>query len=283
MRYAVVLPAHNEAAFIEKALDALFVQKLLPQEVIVVDDHSTDQTSDLVKKKMEQHTAIKLVQKSTAADHQPGAKVVDAFLKGATALNLPYDVLVKLDADVEVPKNYFSDLARYFQEESVGIAGGVIVENEKGQWKVNHPMNQDHVRGAIKAYSKGCYDAIGGLRPIMGWDTLDEHLARFHGYKVVAEPSLQVKHHRPLGRRYSIKAFQNQGSAFYRMRYGAVLSVLAVLKHAWLKKSLTTFIFVSWGFLTALFFHPPRAVTREEGRFIRNYRWTQIRNKFKSF
>lgn len=284
MRYSVVLPAHNEAAYIKKALEALLSQKCLPQEVIVVDDHSTDQTPNLVKQSMKKNSCIKLVQKSTIEEHQPGAKVVEAFLKGKSALTRPYDVLVKLDADIELPENYFSELAEVFKDKSVGIAGGLIVEKTKSQqWRVNHPMHQDHVRGAIKAYSKACYQAIGGLRAIMGWDTLDEHLARFNGYRVVAVSSLHAKHHRPLGRRYSTKAFYDQGRAFYLLRYGSFLSILAILKHAWLKKSMNTLLFVLYGYLSALLLRPQRVVTKKEGLFIRNYRKSQIKNKLKSF
>ena len=62
----------------------------------------------------------------------------------------PYDVLVKLDADIVLPQNYFSELAKCFMDKSVGIAGGMITELKQGQWEIDHPMNEDHVRGAIK-------------------------------------------------------------------------------------------------------------------------------------
>ncbi len=47
----------------------------------------------------------------------------------------------------------------------------------KGAWKLNHPMNKDHVRGAFKSYTKKCFKAIGGLKNSIGWDTVDEFLA----------------------------------------------------------------------------------------------------------
>jgi glycosyltransferase involved in cell wall biosynthesis len=43
-----VLPTYNGAAFIEAALVSVFRQSLLPQEIIVVDDCSTDGTRDIV-------------------------------------------------------------------------------------------------------------------------------------------------------------------------------------------------------------------------------------------
>lgn len=283
MKYSVVLPAHNEANYIEKALSALFAQDCPPQEVVVVDDHSTDTTAELVNVWIEKKSELQLVQQTTAAEHQPGEKVIQAFLKGVSALTKPFDVLVKLDADVELPKDYFRGLAKHFEEKSTGIAGGVVVEKKEGQWKIDHPMNHDHVRGAIKAYSKECYDAIGGLLPLMGWDTLDEHLARFYGFQVICDPALKAKHHRPLGKRYAPLATKNQGRAFYRMRYGFWLSALAIVKYAYVKQSFNTFLLAYWGYLSSFVVRPKRAVTKKEGQFIRNYRFTQIKNKFKSF
>ena len=49
MKYAVVLPAYNEEDLIEKTLQSLFQQTYPPQEVVVVDDQSTDKTAALVK------------------------------------------------------------------------------------------------------------------------------------------------------------------------------------------------------------------------------------------
>ena len=43
----VVVPAHNAAAYLADALDALAAQDYSPVEVIVVDDGSTDETGDL--------------------------------------------------------------------------------------------------------------------------------------------------------------------------------------------------------------------------------------------
>ena len=60
-------------------------------------------------------------------------------------------------------------------------------------------MQMDHVRGAFKAYHVSCLNTIGGLRSAMGWDTVDEHLARYYGYRVITLPSLKVKHLRPVG------------------------------------------------------------------------------------
>ena len=46
---SVVLPTYNAADFISSALESIFIQTVLPDEVVVVDDCSTDNTRELVK------------------------------------------------------------------------------------------------------------------------------------------------------------------------------------------------------------------------------------------
>lgn len=59
---SVVIPAYNAAAFIGQTLDSVMEQRLLPNEIIVVDDGSTDQTSKIVEHYANKHNCIQLIQ-----------------------------------------------------------------------------------------------------------------------------------------------------------------------------------------------------------------------------
>ena len=47
---SVVIPAYNSEAFIAKAVDSVLAQELLPDEIIIVDDGSSDGTQSVVEK-----------------------------------------------------------------------------------------------------------------------------------------------------------------------------------------------------------------------------------------
>ena len=280
--YSVIIPAHNEANFLEGMLQSLCEQTVSALEIILVNDNATDDTETIMQRFSAAHKNISYVNHESEAAHLPGAKVIHAFAFGLKHLKQPYDVLVKLDADLLLPKDYFETILAVFEDSKVGIAGGFCYEQNTSEvWVLNHPMGHDHVRGAFKAYSKECFRAIEGLRPAMGWDTVDELLAHYFGFSVQTLPSLHVKHRRPLGAGYAPRGSQFQGAAFYVLRYGWLLSVLASLKNAFLKKSLPTFFRLLSGYRKAKREQQPFLINAEQGKFIRAYRWNKIKNKKK--
>lgn len=283
MKYYIVIPAHNEEAFIKLALESVVNQTLLPNKVVVVNDNSTDTTETIIDDFASKYSFIQKLNTTSSTEHMPGSKVVNAFNKGLEKLDDDYNFIVKLDSDLILPKNYFETIANIFKNNpKTGLAGGFVYEeNSSGEWLLNHPMNKDHVRGAFKAYTKVCFMAIGGLKSSMGWDTVDELLTKYHGFDIYTDNSLQVKHLRPVGKSYNKKAKLLQGEAMYKMRYGFLLSCIASAKMAWKQKKIRTFIHNIKGFLVAKKNNIPFLVTDNEGAFIRKYRFKGILKKFR--
>jgi glycosyltransferase involved in cell wall biosynthesis len=48
LKYYIVIPAHNEEVFIALTLQSLVEQTVLPSKIVVVNDNSSDATSDIV-------------------------------------------------------------------------------------------------------------------------------------------------------------------------------------------------------------------------------------------
>lgn len=281
MVYNIIIPAHNEETFLGDTLSSVLRQTLPPKKVVVVNDHSTDGTEMVIDVFVAKTSFIHKVNTDSSTMHMPGSKVINAFNKGLETLDSTYDFIVKLDADIIVPDNYFEKIAYIMKgNPKVGIAGGFAHEQDtEGNWKLNHPMNKDHVRGAFKAYSKGCFNAIGGLRPAMGWDTVDELLARYHEYDIYTDTELKVKHLRPTGEGYHPEARFLQGKAMYRMRYGYWITFIASLKMAWKQRKTYAFFDNMEGYVLAQREKQSYLVSKEEGRFIRKWRWKNIIRK----
>ncbi|WP_291131048.1 glycosyltransferase [Flavobacterium sp. UBA7682] len=280
MNYYIVIPSHNEEKFISLTLQSLVEQTVLPTKAVIVNDNSTDTTAAIVLAFAQKHPWISLVNKTSDAIHLPGSKVIQAFQKGLETLDDHYDLIVKADADLIFPSNYFEIIIQHFQsDEKIGMVGGFAYIEKNGDWILENLTDKDHIRGAFKAYRKATFEQIGGLKPAMGWDTVDELLCKFYNWKVVTDETLKVKHLKPTGANYNKTARYKQGEAFYSLGYGFFITSIASLKLAMRKGKPLLFIDYIRGFWRAKSANKPLLVTKEQAQFIRNYRWKKMKKK----
>lgn len=280
MNYYIIIPAYNEEAFIALTLQSLVSQTVLPKKVVVVNDNSTDKTAEIVLDFAKDHPFITLVNKTSSAVHLPGSKVIQAFHKGFETIDDQYDIIVKLDGDLILPNNYFETILNIFEKDpKVGMAGGFAYIEKDGKWILENLTDKDHIRGAFKAYRKECFLQIGNLKPAMGWDTVDELLSKFYGWKVVTDASLIVKHLKPTGANYNKAARYKQGESFYTLGYGFLITTISSAKLAMMKKKPFLFFDYIKGFWKAKSNKTPLLVSPEQAKFIRNYRLQKMKEK----
>lgn len=280
MNYYIVIPAHNEEEFISLTLESLISQTHLPKKVVIVNDNSTDSTAEIVLAFAKDNPFITLVEKKSSAIHLPGSKVIQAFQKGFESLDEDYDVIVKLDADLIFPNNYFETITKHFNSDpTIGMVGGFCYIEKNGEWILENLTDKDHIRGALKAYRRETFEQIGGLKPQMGWDTVDELLCKFYNWKVVTDASLKVKHLKPTGANYNKTARYKQGEAFYTLGYGFWITSIASAKLSFMKKKPLLFFDYIQGFLKAKSEKKPLMVTPEQAKFIRSYRLKKMKEK----
>jgi glycosyltransferase involved in cell wall biosynthesis len=278
-KYVIITPAKNEEEFIEHTLNSVCSQTHKPIEWIIVDDGSTDQTSSLVERYMMNNSWIKLIKSNNLSEKRAGGpKVVRAFNKGYDVIrDKSYDFIVKLDADLTLPSNYFEVIGKTFMlNEMIGLCGGYCVGEKKG--KLLREMSASfHVRGAVKAYRKQCFIDIGGLKPVWNWDGLDELMAMYMGWEVKVLP-LEVVHHRETSKEYN-PLLQNflHGKEYYRMGHGTVLLLIKSL-HTMINTRPLFFggiVFVG-GFVWACIKGENKIVDEKAAGFIRRFQYERI-------
>ncbi len=280
MNYYIIIPAHNEEAFIALTLQSLIEQTVLPSKIVVVNDNSSDGTSAIVLDFISKYPFIDLIEKTSELIHLPGSKVIQAFQKGLETLDNKYDFIVKADADLIFPSNYFETIIKHFQsDERIGMVGGFCYIEKNGEWILENLTDKEHIRGALKAYRAATFKQIGGLKPAMGWDTVDELLCKFYNWKVVTDESLKVKHLKPTGANYNKTARYKQGEAFYTLGYGFFITAIASAKLAIMKKKPMLFLDYIKGFLKAKTNKTPLLITPEQAKFIRSYRLQKMKEK----
>ena len=203
-RVLIITPVFNEAAHIEAVVRAMAAQTRPPDEWIVVDDGSMDDTLEILTRASAALPLMSVVRAPptvipAGADRLLHASDARAFNHGLR-LGSGFTHVGKLDGDIELPPDYYARLLASFRNDpQLGIAGGVLCERSMGSWKVRGDSDLNHVRGAIKLYSRECFEAVGGVREILGWDGVDEVLARMSGYRTRSFQDIVARHHRAAG------------------------------------------------------------------------------------
>lgn len=283
MQYIVIIPAYNEQAFLPATIDCIVEQTLLPAALIIVNDGSSDRTPEIIDEYARQYPWIKPVHLSQDKGYSGGAKIVKAFYQGYNAISLTdYDFLVKLDADIRLEPNYFAAISTIFQQHpQVGLAGGQLLTEKNGEWVYENISDRDHVKGAFKAWRKAAFEDIDGIRSTIGWDSADEILLQYHGWKVHVDESLPIKHYRPLGTKTGYVKIQVRiGQSFYRLRYGFWISLISAVKTATRSRPyVISGLAVMWGYVKAFLRGDKHAVTQEEGVYFRQFRKARMFKK----
>jgi poly-beta-1,6-N-acetyl-D-glucosamine synthase len=200
--YVLLTAAYNEEAYIEKTLQSVLSQRLLPRRWVVVSDNSTDRTDQIVQAYAEKHDFIKLLHVTKSEGHNFGAKVI-ALRKGEELLHgVEYDFIGNLDADISLDENYFDELLRYFKEHSeLGIASGFVYEDDGAGFQSRWFNSVSNVPHAAQLVRRKCYEAIGGY-PILkygGEDWYAQTCAKINRWWVECLPQLKIYHHRHTG------------------------------------------------------------------------------------
>jgi poly-beta-1,6-N-acetyl-D-glucosamine synthase len=234
IRYIIITPSRNEQKYIGKTIESVVSQTVQPVQWIIVNDGSTDQTGRIIDEAAQRHGWIRTLHRADRGVRRAGGGVMEAFYAGFELLsNQRWDYLVKLDGDVTFEPDFFERcFAMFAAEPRLGIGGGLICNLVNGtlcpESRVDPPF---HVRGATKIYKYECWQAIGGLVQVTGWDTVDELKANMLGWSTCTFNDIKIVHHRPAGSAYGTWSnWVKNGYANYMTGYHPLFMLLKCAK-----------------------------------------------------
>jgi poly-beta-1,6-N-acetyl-D-glucosamine synthase len=205
MRCAVVVPLLNEEAHLPTFLASVDAQERRPDRLVLVDDGSTDASGALCDAFAASRPWVSVLRRPPQPprkDRLAGAPELAAFLWAVERLDEPWDVVAKMDADLELAPGHVARVLEGFEEDpGLGIAGVYlsVVEPDGSLLVERHPP--DHVRGPTRFYRRACFEAISPIPVILGWDGADEVRARAQGWRTrsFALEGRPTLHLRPTG------------------------------------------------------------------------------------
>lgn len=251
--YAVITPVRDEAEHFARTASSMAAQTHRPEQWVIVDDGSTDGTRAIAESFAAEHDWITVVSSSHDHDRARGAPIVRAFEKGRDLLDTVPDITVKLDGDLFLPSHYFEWVAKMFaRSPTAGLVGGVVLVHDGSRWRPDGDATH-HVNGVAKAYRTRCLDDIGGLRPAMGWDGIDEYSARARGWDVVVLSELSILHYHLRGSKQPWwRARWEEGRGNHYMGYSTTfLAIRALYRMAVERPPVLGGLALAAGFATA--------------------------------
>lgn len=100
-KVAVIIPARNEERSLPKLLEALNRSSIKPEEIVVINDHSTDKTSEIAKS-----YGVKVIESLALPQNWTGK----AFAISQGVENTKSNILLFLDADTQPAKDLIGKL-----------------------------------------------------------------------------------------------------------------------------------------------------------------------------
>lgn len=284
--YIIITPAYNEADLIEQTIKSVVSQTVLPSKWIIVDDSSTDSTREIIKKHATQHNFIQYHFREKPKGQDYFASNVFAIMEGYEKIkHLSYDFLAILDADIQLPKNYYQKIIGKFQKDSqLGVASGIYENLING--KLHKVLNDRRsTPKAIQVFRRDVFAEIGGYLPLKygGEDTISCVMTRMAGWKAWSFPDVKVVHLRPTGTGEGTNIIAvrfRQGICEYNLATHAIFFFLKVLRRAVLEKP----YFIGGmtrlaGYLWATLRQDEIVLPADVVRFLRNEHLERIRNR----
>lgn len=178
-RVSVIVPARNEASSISDAISSILDQDYPEHlvEIIVVDDHSEDDTADIVESY--RSPRVKLLRLANFMEEEPHKafkkKAIEVAVRHATG-----DLMVNTDADCVASKRWLRSLAYFYENRNLACILGSVSFREcpglLGRFQALEMTGMMLVTGALAfrglpwlanganlAYTRGAFGEVGGF------------------------------------------------------------------------------------------------------------------------
>jgi biofilm PGA synthesis N-glycosyltransferase PgaC len=288
MRLIVVVCFLDEARFLPRLLASVERQTRPPDRLVLVDDGSRDGSAELAAEFAARHSYADARRRSPRrreADRLARAGELEAFEWAVAALDEPFDVVAKLDADLELNPTHFERmLAEMRDDPRLGLAGAWLSDVAPDGSTARKPAPSNHVPGATKFYRRECYEQILPIPSQLGWDMIDEVKARRAGWRTESFELAggDTLHLRPTGAQDGVlRAYRRWGACAWGYGAHPLFVLLGVVKRILWRPRVVGGAIYGAGYCWAALRGEPR-VDAEMRAFVRQEEARQVRALLRS-
>jgi glycosyltransferase involved in cell wall biosynthesis len=271
--YVLITPARNEEKYIERTIQSVISQTILPEKWVIVSDGSTDGTDEIVKRYEAHYDFIQFMCLESNGERNFASQVYAQQVGVELLQDIKYEFIGMLDADISFQPDYYENILRKCdQNPKLGIAGGSIFEKHQNRFRRQF-ASVNSVAGGIQLFRRQCYEDVGGYIPVErgGQDGIAEVMARMHGWEVKSFPDIEVLHHRRTGLEigHILLVYFREGIKEYSNGYHPLFEMAKCLARATNRPFALGSIFKMSGFLWACLRRVPRSAPSDIITYLR--------------
>jgi glycosyltransferase involved in cell wall biosynthesis len=286
LRFALITAARNEQAFLEKTIQSIISQTVLPVKWVIVNDGSSDATPGIIDHYTQDHPWIERLDMPAHRDRSFAAKAYCINAGYQHLSGLDFEVIGNIDADVSFDKEFFEFLIGKFCEmPQLGVAGTVFHEDGYDS-SINSFEGEKHVSGQCQLFRRKCFDEIGCYTPHAagGVDWIAVATARMKGWTTRSFREKHFFHHRHLGtaERSSLASRFSYGEKDYYLGNHPLWEVCRVFYQLRQKPMIMGGVAIGAGYLSAALRRINRPISAELMQFHRKEEMQKLRAIFRS-
>lgn len=238
VKYSIVVCTYNGEKIIEECLQSLLSQNIPKDkyEVIVVNDGSTDNVEEVVRRFMRNHTNARLI---SCASHKGLSAARNLGWKEAKG-----DFVFYIDDDAVADEDWVTRVAGDYTDDVAGVGGysrpysaNKFSLYEQARTFVTYGLHAEKVDGAgglNMSFRKEVLREIGGFDPRFTSVADDADINRrltILGYRLKVVPSISVRHRGPKGLwDFCVTKFKRgKGNYLFLKKYSLVRPFLDVV------------------------------------------------------
>lgn len=234
-QYLLVTPVKNEENYLPGLIKSIVNQTIKPVLWVIVDDRSTDNTLEIIKKAKETYEWLQFIRLDQGVRDRGAhlAKVIktgfDFAYEYCDKNNMDFNYLGNVDADVVLDHTYFEKLIEKFElDANLGVASGIefFINDEKmKKYTGSYPSGGDVL------YRRKCYEECGGI-PLSGlWDSVMNTKAELRNWSLMRFDDSKVS----IMRGYSHAdglwvGYKKLGESSYSLNFNIVYAIAKGLK-----------------------------------------------------
>jgi GT2 family glycosyltransferase len=197
-KITAAVPCYNAEKYIDRCIMSLEEQNIKPDEIIVVNDGSTDNSENLIKS----HDNVKLI------NHPENFGL--AIARNTAIKSASGDIIVFIDSDAKAHVDLIEKLLECYSEDKIAGVGGEALEGINNTifdiWRSYHAYQGqkekkvkivDMVAGVCSSYRRSIFEEIGLFDTVFKTNAEDMEFGlrlKSKGYKIIYTPFAKVDH-----------------------------------------------------------------------------------------